>query len=87
MRIDDTGRPWILEVNGNPDISPDAGIARMARTAGIEYPALIRNICELALARAKDTVPADDWERAQDLSGVVPRRPELDLFANTHATE
>jgi len=87
MRIDDTGRPWILEVNGNPDISPDAGIARMARTAGIEYPALIRNICELALARAKETVPADDWERAQVLSGVAARRPELDLFTNTHAPE
>jgi D-alanine-D-alanine ligase len=87
MRIDDTGRPWILEVNGNPDISPDAGVARMARPAGIEYPALIRNICELALARAKETVPVDDWDRAQDLSGVESTRPELDLFANTPATE
>ena len=55
--------------------------------AGIEYSALIRNICELALARAKETVPADDWERAQVLSGVAARRPELDLFTNTHAPE
>lgn len=88
MRIDSMGRPWILEVNGNPDISPDAGIARMARTAGIEYPSLIRNICELALARAKEVVvPVDDWDRAQDLSGVETARPELDLFANSSTTE
>ena len=50
MRIDANGQPWILEVNANPDIAPDAGLARMARVAGIEYSALIRNICELALA-------------------------------------
>ena len=36
MRIDERGRPWILEVNANPDIAPDAGLARMARVAGIE---------------------------------------------------
>ena len=42
MRIDERGRPWILEVNANPDIAPDAGLARMARVAGIDYGALVR---------------------------------------------
>ena len=80
MRIDANGQPWILEVNANPDIAPDAGLARMARVAGTEYPALIRNICELALARARQ-LPADDWAQAQKLSGVLVPRPEYDLFA------
>jgi D-alanine-D-alanine ligase len=82
MRIDANGQPWILEVNANPDIAPDAGLARMARVAGVEYPALIRNICELGLAQARlDITVADEWTLARDLSGVEMSRPELDLFA------
>jgi len=81
MRIDANGQPWILEVNANPDIAPDAGLARMARVAGIEYAPLIRSICELALARARQLPGADDWALAQQLSGVVSPRPEYDLFA------
>jgi D-alanine-D-alanine ligase len=81
MRIDANGQPWILEVNANPDIAPDAGLARMAKVVGIEYAALIRNICELGLARSRETLPADDWILAQRLSGVEFTGDELDLFA------
>ena len=85
MRIDDQGRPWILEVNANPDIAPDAGLARMAGVAGIEYAALIRGICELALARGREVPPPDEWILAQRLSGVEvatgTNPSELDLFA------
>ena len=89
MRVDADGRPWILEVNANPDIAPDAGLARMARVAGIEYPALIRSICELALERARQAPAADEWILAQRLSGVNPDAPaagDLDLFATPAAT-
>lgn len=82
MRIDERGRPWILEVNANPDIAPDAGLARMARVTGIEYGALVRRICELGLQRARDGAStADRWELAQKLSGIVTPDTELDLFA------
>jgi len=82
MRIDERGRPWILEVNANPDISPDAGLARMARVAGIEYGSLVRRICELGLQRSRDGVTtAERWQMAQRLSGVTPTASELDLFA------
>jgi D-alanine-D-alanine ligase len=81
MRIDANGQPWILEVNANPDIAPDAGLARMARVAGTEYGPLIRNICELALTRSRQLPNPDDWATAQRLSGVLSPRPEYDLFA------
>jgi D-alanine-D-alanine ligase len=83
MRIDPNGQPWVLEVNANPDIAPDAGLARMARVAGIDYPALIRTICELALSRSRETPPPDEWILAQRLSGVEAETgtAELDLFA------
>jgi D-alanine-D-alanine ligase len=81
MRIDDRGRPWILEVNANPDIAPDAGLARMAGVAGIEYGALLRRVCELALQRAREAdTTAERWALAQQLSGVTTPDAELDLF-------
>jgi len=69
FRIDKRGRPWLLEMNANPDIAPDAGLARMARVAGMDYPALVRAVCDLALAPARH--PGDGhWPLAQQLSGV-----------------
>ena len=56
MRIDAAGRPWILEVNANPDFAPTAGLARMARTAGIDYAAMVRLVCDEALAAARGVV-------------------------------
>ena len=85
LRVDERGRPWILEVNSNPDIAPDAGLARMARVAGIEYGALVRQICELGLQRSREGVTTDErWTHAQRLSGVaipVAAEPSLDLFS------
>jgi D-alanine-D-alanine ligase len=47
--------PYILEINANPDICPDAGFARSAGVAGHEYPALIQRILNMALARKGDS--------------------------------
>ena len=81
MRIDERGRPWILEVNANPDFAPTAGLARMAGVAGIDYGALVRQVCELALQRAREqTSTAERWALAQRLSGVAPESTEPDLF-------
>ena len=69
MRIDDAMRPWILEVNANPDFAPTAGLARMARTAGIDYVSMVRLVCEQALGQPR--IAAEDrWVRKQRLSGV-----------------
>ena len=82
MRIDERGRPWILEVNANPDIAPDAGLARMGRVAGIDYGSLVRRVCELGLQRGRTVeTTAERWALAQRLSGVAASVDEPDLFA------
>lgn len=69
FRIDSAGRPWLLEVNPNPDISPDAGLARMAGVAGMNYNSLVRRVCEVALTPRAEVAP-DLWMQSLHLSGL-----------------
>lgn len=69
FRIDGDGQPWLLEVNPNPDIAPDAGLARMARAAGMDYNALVRRVCEAGLTQKIDSDP-ELWQRSLRLSGM-----------------
>lgn len=44
FRVDGEGRPWVLEINANPCISPDSGFAAASRRAGMSYPEVIARI-------------------------------------------
>jgi D-alanine-D-alanine ligase len=51
LRLDASGKPWVIDVNPNCDLSPDAGLPRTARSVGLDYPQIIGRICELAWRR------------------------------------
>jgi D-alanine-D-alanine ligase len=55
FRMDKKNRPFILEVNANPDISPDAGLAAAIHAAKIPYHQFIRLCLGNAAARLKST--------------------------------
>lgn len=63
LRVDERGTPWVIDVNPNCDISPDAGMARAAAVAGIAYPQLISRIAQLAWRR---------WQRTRAGTAAAP---------------
>lgn len=49
FRVDPAGQPWILEVNTNPCLAPDAGFAAALEQAGIPFDVAIDRIVRDAL--------------------------------------
>jgi D-alanine-D-alanine ligase len=53
LRVDAHGHAWVIDVNPNPDISPDAGVCRAGAAAGMAYPQLVDRVAQIALARIR----------------------------------
>ena len=53
FRVKPTGKPYILEVNPNPDIHPGAGLAHALEAAGVGWAAFCVGLVERALARGR----------------------------------
>jgi D-alanine-D-alanine ligase len=51
MRLDESGEPYVLEVNCNASLEEGMGLARQAAAAGISYPQLLNMVVEAALER------------------------------------
>ena len=52
FRVDSEGRPWILEVNANPCLSPDAGFMAAAEHSGLRSIDVFEGLIDRALVRA-----------------------------------
>lgn len=52
FRVDRDGGTWILEVNANPCLAPDAGFHAAATRAGLSGPFVIRTLIEAAVRAA-----------------------------------
>lgn len=51
IRLSKDNVPYVIEINPNPDISPDSGFARSAAVAGIGYDELINKLITLSFDR------------------------------------
>ena len=49
FRVDAQNRPWVLEVNANPCLSPDAGFVAACRQGGMDYNEMVNSIISAAL--------------------------------------
>lgn len=85
FRVDGKGRPWILEINANPCLSPDAGFAAALARAKLPFERAVEWILEDALkapTSGQGVVPAviDAAIRMPDRPG---KRPSTKSVSNT----
>lgn len=50
FRINDAGKPFVLEINANPCLSPDAGFAAACAHHGIDFDAMVNMLLEGAVS-------------------------------------
>jgi len=58
LRLNAEGQPYVLEVNPCPDLSSNAGLARMGRAFGWNYDDLVMQVVDEALMRSQSSSAA-----------------------------
>jgi D-alanine-D-alanine ligase len=53
MRMDSLGNIFVIEVNPNPDISPESGFSKALKAAGLSYQAFVDQVVGFAIQRKK----------------------------------
>lgn len=66
FRVDASGQPWIVDINANPCLAPDAGFAAAATAAGMSFNEVVRRIVEAAIAPLSPPVARQSVQPAQD---------------------
>ena len=81
LRLNEEGQPYVLEVNPCPDLSSNAGLARMGRAFGWSYDDLVMQVVDEALMRSQSSTPPRPWS-----AGSPPRErhPHLTGPPTTH---
>jgi len=46
FRVDERNQPWVLEINANPCLSPDAGFVAAASQSGLSYRQVVERIVQ-----------------------------------------
>ena len=94
FRIDDEGQPTILELNANPDISPEGGFAAALQFAKISYEQFVEIMVSNAYSRlrarqepekaaaAKKEIPpiAIRWAKPDDRDAILAMLNETEAF-------
>ncbi len=83
FRVRAPDRPYILEINPNPDFSPDAGFSGGLTAVGLSHPQFTVQLVRNALARGGLSVgeyrngrqPANGTPEGADLPPIADRRP------------